>query len=196
MSDEFITPEEFCDAWKKVWADKDENQKLSNQFTGDGTWGEWTKCMLGSKDDESESFLECVVKEVMGENPYGCEHEGSIRVDLRVVADKNKGYPNSGYPFLLDILIEHENDKCPENEMWKLMLLRSPLKVIIFYDHCKVELPVKLKELREMLTKANAAFPENENTKYLFIIGSGNVKGEKMRWQWATDKEQSPQNLC
>ena len=79
-----------------------------------------------------------MVKNLIDERDCKIEHGGGLSVDMCVAADKNKGYPNSGYPFLWDILIEHENDKCPENEMWKLMLLRSPLKVIIFYDHCKV----------------------------------------------------------
>ena len=103
---------------------------------------------------------------------------------------------NEGYPYHLDAVIEHENAKHPENEMWKLMLLRSPLKVIIFYDHCKVDLSDKLTELKKMLEKANAAFPENKKTEYLFIIGAGEVKGEPLKWRRASHKKLSPQNLC
>ena len=47
MSDKFITPDEFCEAWKEVWK-KDANQTLSDKFTADGTWSEWTDCMLAA----------------------------------------------------------------------------------------------------------------------------------------------------
>ena len=187
-----ITADEFCDAWCSTWKTKDKDQSLSDQFTGDGTWGKWTERMLAGDN----SFLVCVVKKLMGACPYKYVHEGGIHVDMCVVADKDKGYPNSGYPYLWDILIEHENDKRPENEMWKLMLLRSPLKVIIFYDHCKVDLSEKLTELREMLKKANAAFPENKKTEYLFIIGAGEVKGEPLKWRRASHRKLSLRNLC
>ena len=95
MSDEFITPEKFCDAWKKVWADKG---RLSRKLYFKDIWCKsekgWTGYMLGRKTTSLNSFLECVVKELMGFNRI-YENELLSSRDQRVVADKNKCYPNS-----------------------------------------------------------------------------------------------------
>ena len=41
---------------------------------------------------------------------------------------------NLWYPSKLHVLIEHEHGESIEEEMWKLLFLRAPLKVLIFYD--------------------------------------------------------------
>ena len=197
-----ITADKFRKAWCKVWEGKGEKvrKNISKKLSGDeGTWREWTDCMLAGDN----SFLACVAKKLGFQqdctktNYYQVEYD---RFDMALLSNHN-----NGYPVMLDVLIEHENDKCPENEMWKLMLRRSPLKVIVFYFHShfdrippksgKIELPEKLDELREMLIDANNAFRENENTEYLFIIGSVN-RGEEIEWLWASDKEHLPQKFC
>ena len=62
---------------------------------------------------------------------------------------------NYVFPACMDVIIEHENEKDVETEMWKLLMFRSPLKVLIFYDHDEAD--EKLKELmtfyRELYTK-------------------------------------------
>ncbi len=187
------TPEDFRNAWCKVWNGKDKSE-LSEKFHKSATWTEWTDCMLNSDD----SFLQCVAKELKfskvkvpsdraQKNVYQVEYQ---RLDMVLMSDYN-----GNYPYMLDVVIEHENDRHPENEMWKLMLLRSPLKVIIFYDHPGKLLPEKLDELRKMLCKANDAFPENENTDYLFIIGKLS-EDHQMHWWWSSDKESSVKELC
>ena len=39
------------------------------------------------------------------------------------------------YPAGYDVIIEHENGEQIEQEMWKQLMWRSPLKVLIFYDY-------------------------------------------------------------
>ncbi len=190
-----ITPAEFCDAWRAKWDSLSEQTKqteFADEFAKSPNTP-WTKKMLGPAGGEYDSFLECVVRELNAN--ANIEYEGGLRVDMRVVGDKKINHPNLGYPLLLDILIEHENGQDVENEMWKLIFLRSPLKVIIFYSH---EPKDKLGECWQMLDKANAAFPENPDTRYLFIIGNllGDTPPYTMQWRWSSDKEPMPQFLC
>ena len=98
------------------------------------------------------------------------------------------------YPPLLDVLIEHENASDVETEMWKLLLFRAPLKVIIFYDwgdddktkekgqERKQWLPAKLDELALMAMKTEHLWPENEDTEYLFIVGHRNSE-DQLCWK-------------
>ena len=38
------------------------------------------------------------------------------------------------YPARWDVLIEHENGEYPQEELYKLLMRRALLKVIVFYD--------------------------------------------------------------
>ncbi len=191
-----VTAEQFCEAWCAVWTEKSEQEKsrISSKLSGDGTWTEWTKCMLTGSD----AFLKSVATKLGFQDKW--QHGGGLNIDMVFLTD-----PENGYPPIFDVMIEHENDKYVENEMWKLMYLRSPLKVIVFYEHHfqsmssppdTICLSKKLGELIKMLHETNAAFPENENTEYLFIIGSVESRDAKIQWRWASYKQPSLQQLC
>ena len=83
----------------------------------------------------------------------------------------------------MDVLIEHENDEYIEEEMWKLLMWRSPLKVLVCYDWAENEkttckriqwLKNKLDELADMARQVNETWNEAEETEYLIVIGTLN----------------------
>ena len=99
------------------------------------------------------------------------------------------------YPSLLPVIIEHEHNlEKVEEEMWKLIFWRSPLKILISYDWNEDEkktekrknlLADKLEELSKMLIAANRAYPEAKGTEYLFIIGNRDDVQSDIKWRWA-----------
>ena len=194
----------FIECWKKEALDTDKETLKSGIIEKYAKSGEWTKCMLGGKggDGMEASFLYKVKSRLCdrpnahgkllrmsrewytldavfysGNNLFGCEQKGEE------------------YPPLLDVLIEHENGGDVETEMWKLLLFRAPLKVIIFYDwgdsdkkhenkgkERKQWLPAKLGELALMAMKVEHLWPENEDTEYLFIVGHRNSE-DQLCWK-------------
>ena len=95
----------------------------------------WTSFMLGNKEcprgflhavgarlklsvDKNWFYLDCVFYR---EEPNLIKREGAI------------------YPARLDAIVEHENGESVEEEMWKLLMWRAPLKVLIFYDYSEAE---------------------------------------------------------
>ena len=105
------------------------------------------------------------------------------------------------YPSEVHALIEHEMDANVEEEMWKLLHWRSPLKVLIFYDWAEFEkttemrrawLTNKLRKLNSMIQEVNAFFPENESTEYLFIIGKQETASSIVEWSWASNHAIQP----
>lgn len=109
------------------------------------------------------------------------------------------------YPSELHVLIEHENGDNIEEEMWKLIFWRAPLKVIIFYDWNEYEKPTsalkqswlkgKLKKLVEMRNTVNEFYPENQKTEYLLIFGNREYENQMIRWQWVSDHQTEPKLL-
>ena len=85
----------------------------------------------------------------------------------------------------MDVLIEHENDYTRlEEEMWKLLMFRSPLKVIVSYDWDENEktnpsringLKDKLDKLADMARQVDKNWKEAEDTEYLIVIGNRNA---------------------
>ena len=185
---DFITPREFCRAWRQEWNNLSNKEDFVEKYQSTVSTP-WTEYMLTSDC----AFLKRVAKELgfkaeRQENVRKIEYD---RFDMALLSDLKDGYPT-----MLDVLIEHENDYSKiKNEMWKLMLRRSPLKVIVSYCH---EPESKLKECWEMLDEANENFGENSQTTYLFIIGNlvGKDKPYKIRWRWSSDKRRSLQDLC
>lgn len=102
------------------------------------------------------------------------------------------------YPSRLFAVIEHENGENVEEEMWKLIHWRSPLKVLIFYgwpdfanpkSSRKVWAEKKLKVLRNMAAVVEHFNPESVQTEYLFLMGS-RAKGEDVpNWFWASNAQ-------
>ena len=131
----------FIECWKEEALDTDKETLKSGIIEKYAKSGEWTKCMLGGKggDGMEASFL-YKVKSRLCDRPNA--HGKLLRMsrewytlDAVFYSGNNLfGSLEKGeeYPPLLDVLIEHENGGDVETEMWKLLLFRAPLKVIIF----------------------------------------------------------------
>ena len=96
------------------------------------------------------------------------------------------------YPSSVKVLIEHEWGESLEEEMWKLIHWRSPLKVIIAYDWSEEEKKTearrswankKLGKLKDMLQIVNDSFGEIAATEYLFLIAQHNKPGAPIFWR-------------
>ncbi|HED38889.1 MAG TPA: hypothetical protein ENJ13_00495 [Chromatiales bacterium] len=149
----------------------------------------------------NEGFLASIMTRLT-ENKTELEYKREYyTLDALYVGGENLYRQNRTYPSELNVLIEHEQGDNVEEEMWKLIFWRSPLKVIIFYDWNEYEkttnarrewLDRKLIKLVDMLNKANAYFPENQETNYLFIIGNRVEKDQLPNWRWASNKQIQP----
>jgi len=188
-----ITAKAFCDAWRKVWNRKSE--KMSSAFAV-SSWGEWTKLILTTESGFLHE-VKCEIENVVSrEFIYWCEE--IFRTDVAFVTKGGPYFMNTygedTMPLFVDVLIEHESQfQTTHDEMWKLIFYRSPLKVIVTYAHPD-EWKTKLEELLKFLYLANEAFPENPDTRYLFIVGPR--AGKEMRWRWASDEQHKLQDLC
>lgn len=67
-------------------------------------------------------------------------------------------------------LIEHENRKDVETEVWKLAHWRAPLKVLVFYRFGQSWLDDKLQVLKSIVKTAQSKCPEKD-VEYLFLAG-------------------------
>ena len=98
------------------------------------------------------------------------------------------------YPAGFSAIIEHENGERVEEEMWKLLMWRGPLKVLIFYDYlddAKQQnkkyadwLERKFKEFGSMAKTMHQRHPEGSDNQYLFVVGSITKAGERPVWRY------------
>lgn len=111
------------------------------------------------------------------------------RLDLEEI------FPGGGYPARYDVIIEHENGEKVEEEWWKLLMWRAPLKVLIFNDFNdsekeKIEtrakwLGGKLESLTCMARKAHKNWPgRKDEDEYLIVVGNRRNDDEPPRWRW------------
>ena len=148
----------------------------------------WTGFMLGKKGACHDSFL----------------HRVSIRLNLQMAREwytldcvyyreETNLYGDGGYPACLQVLIEHENGEDVETEMYKLLMFRSPLKVLIFYDYdedrkntekSRTWLQRKLTTLLDMGRQVDSHWPEADNTEYLFLVGNREDEKQLPRWRY------------
>ena len=106
-------------------------------------------------------------------------------------------FPDWGkiYPARLEVYIEHENGNYPEEEMYKLLMWRASLKVLIFYDWAEFQKEGNRREhrwqwLSEKLTtmfnmgRAVEPQPEAANAEYLLLVGHTTEQGEAPVWRY------------
>lgn len=125
-------------------------------------------------------------------------------VDAMFVGGKDLFRDKFRYPSQLLVLIEHENGSNVEEEMWKLIFWRCPLKVLIFYDWNEYEkptpkrknwLPDKLKVLRSMLDDVDVASAEPDSAEYLFLVGNWEDPDGHVNWRWTTPRRDGLESL-
>ena len=187
-----ITAEQFLDAFRKQWKEEDQEEIIQLYSSN----GDWTEFMLGSITGNriGNVFLNRVAKRLsmtMDREWY--------KLDCVYYDRESSQIPGKDrYPACLDAIIEHENDGDVEYEMYKLLLFRSPLKVLIFYDWREDEMKTseqkrnwlnsKLRELFRMGSEIEVRWPEADDAEYLFLVGNRAGEGDMPRWRHLTVK--------
>jgi hypothetical protein len=147
---------------------------------------------------ESESGLVArVLRRLQGDN-QGIRYcrEAVFRFDGAYALGDTEPYPVTFAAF-----VEHELNNDPEREMQKLILARAPLKVLIFYDWGEHEkttpwrqqwVEQKLAWFASALARADAIYPENPNTSYLFLVGKHRALVGAVEWFHASNVSLQP----
>ena len=178
-----VDVQRFLKAFTREWQHDltHAEQRLRQAFQNDTTW---TDYMLNGKG----AFLDRIAHRLQ----LSMAKE-LLRVDA-IYHDPNANLlPDKGiYPNRLDMLIEHENQGDPEREMWKLLMLRAPLKVLIFYDWAEDEkrnnldrqqwLTGKLSLLFRMGKAVDRQWPQP--SKYLFLVGKRGQRDDILWHYW------------
>ena len=194
-----IQPNEFLEAYKNEWISLIETDPKEVTEIYGNSKKKWTSYMLAK-----DGFLSKVMNRLSDDNRRLEYKREYYTLDALYVSGEDLFRENKIYPSQLHVLIEHEQGDNIEEEMWKLIFWRSPLKVIIFYDWNDYEkstsarkdwLTSKLNKLVDMLSHANSFFPENENTSYLFIIGNRIKENQLPQWRWASNKQIQPSSF-
>lgn len=181
---ETITISQFLDAFSAEWKAhlNDKHDALMTAYEREKLWTDYMLSYGG--------FLNGVMLRLR-ENVRRLEYSKEIyTIDAMFVGGEDLFKKDLCYPAQIHVLIEHEHGMNIEEEMWKLIFWRAPLKVLIFYDwnedaketeKRKDWLSNKLIKLKKMLDVANQRFPEADKTEYLFVIGNcQSVHGEQI----------------
>ena len=183
-----VSAQDFLTAFGGQWADDLEHheQALLDAIAGAPTW---TAYMLKGE----RAFLKRVADRL---------HRAMVverdRIDASYyeTQDMPDFYPNwwQPYPARWDVLIEHENGEYPQEELYKLLMRRAPLKVVVFYDwgefakecHLKRQrwFPETLEDLFRIGRTVATHWPEAENTEYLLLVGQPEQEGGPYRWRY------------
>jgi hypothetical protein len=186
-----IRATDFLEAFAQEWMTlvRDKSDKISRKFLDNKTRTQFMQLSGG--------FLYQVMQRLCEVHPGLVYKTEYYTVDVLYVGGEDLlGWDNLWYPSKIHVLIEHENREYPEEEMWKLVHFRAPLKVLIFYDWNENEkttqnrrqwLVNKLQSLQNILQKVNTFFAENPQTEYLFLIGNSEMAGGEIRWRWASN---------
>jgi len=184
----------FINEWNSVLGKSNDKNLLPY-----GNQSKWTEFIL-----HENGFLNGVMQRLRYLVPSLEYKREYYTVDALYVGGENLFNENLWYPSEAHVLIEHEMGENIEEEMWKLIHWRSPLKVIMFYDWADSEkttinrkawLSDKLKKLDLMLREVNQFFAENENTEYLFIIGNQETETSIVSWSWASNQSLEPKPI-
>ena len=181
-----VSAQNFLTAFNDQWNHDLENnqQELLNAYPQAPTW---TAYMLKGDNAFLRRVAGCLDRDMVVERDR--IDASYYNTDTEAVRDL---YPDwwQAYPARWDVLIEHENGNYPEEELYKLLMRRAPLKVVIFYDwptfrlNYQQWLPDKLRELFRIGRTVTAAWLEAENTEYLFLIGRTINQGQPPTWQY------------
>lgn len=162
-----ISAWQFCDVFREQW--KREDAGIIHPIYLDAR--PWTEFMLGFLNRVSEKLSLQMARQF-------------YYLDCVYYQKETNVYGNGGYPACLQVLIEHENRRDVETEMYKLLMFRSPLKVLIFYDHDETWLQKKLSTLLKMRQRVDGYWAEADNTEYLFLIGNREDENQLPRWRY------------
>jgi len=188
-----VASEDFRNAFAEQWAE-DVTLRTNDILQAYPHEKPWTQYMLTGQDSLLSRML---VRLAPGAaRPLAMTRE-FYTLDAVFYKTGETTYDPGGdalYPDCLRVLIEHENKGDVEREMYKLLMFRSPLKVLIFYDYRDDErdrnkakatwLSKKLDTLQRMRTAVNRCCEEAVNTEYLFLIGNRAGPNEMPAWRY------------
>lgn len=172
-----VSVQDFLKAFSQQWnADLQENCKARQDAYRDGK--EWTDYMLGEKKaDFPGRFFDRLAEKLHQQTIAQRQNLDVVYYTTKV---QNICHKRRIRPACFNVIIEHENGEEVEEEMWKLLMLRAPLKVLVFYDRppwCKTAtgrenwLKDKLRKLDALRQEVNREWPEADKTTYLFLVG-------------------------
>ena len=189
-----VSAKNFCDAFAQQWCEELKKQNgpraILHAYENDTRWTEY---MLGEKEVPcAPSFLRSLAERLS--LAMGREWNYLDAVYYEEQEDSYIYRPKVGgpYPDCLHVIVEHENREDVETEMWKLLMFRSPLKVLIFYDYrkdCKTTsttdwLKEKFEQLLKMGSRVKQKCLEADNVEYIFIVGNRSADGQTLCWQY------------
>ncbi len=175
----------FLETWRERTKDAESREVTATAYEKDSTW---TKFMLGEKN--TEGFLH----DVAG-NLKRHVYREYYTLDCVYYTDEFNNFEGGGYPVGFDVIIEHENGNRPEEEWWKMLMWRAPLKVLICYDYTDQSkrtnparenwLVGKLETFAEMKRQASEGWQgRKDEDEYLILVGYL-PPGEKLpHWRW------------
>jgi len=180
-----INSEVLCDAFREEWMFQIEQAPSILTSPEYPEPGAWTSFM-----EKPGGVLEGTLKRLRRDNSgLHCRRQ-RYTLDSLFVGGQDLFRSDMNYPSEIHVAIEHEHGSHVEEEMWKLIHWRAPLKVLIFYDWNEWEknsdsnrtwLGSKVSNLWSMLEQVNSYFPENVTTEYLFLIGYRGVPSRPPR---------------
>ena len=184
----------FLETWEK-WTDSEERvQRVIDAWEPNRSCRgrAWTKFMLGNtQDTRADSFLYAV-----GARLGRSVNWEQYTLDCVFCRDEpDLLRRDGGYPAGYDAIIENENDGCPEEEWWKLLIFRAPLKILIFYDWSDEEkenipdranwLVDRLENFAEMTRQMRYRWPgRRDEDDYLIVVGYVAAGEDLPRWRW------------
>ncbi|MDZ4690207.1 hypothetical protein [Terricaulis sp.] len=144
----------------------------------------WTRVMVHSENKNSvlEKTLVRWADQTLGPNMISLHRWYTI--DLMAVSPAFDQKMEYWYTRPV-ALVEHENRKDIETELWKLAHWRAPLKVLAFYQFGEKWLDEKLTTARRIVEGAQSSCPETD-AEYLLLVGCNNRDGVTWRaesWQ-------------
>lgn len=190
-----VSLEKFRNAFSQQWnADRQHNcEKLQRAYRKNT---EKTAYMLGAnKSSFSGTFFDRLAKNLGQE---AIRERQQLDIVYYTTKAQNISHEKRIRPARLNVIIEHANEKEVEEEMWKLLMWRAPLKVLVFYDHLDIKKKQwpqdKIRELLEMHDQVNALWPEADETAYLFLVGRPPQCGDLPIWRHcdSSNKELRP----
>jgi len=201
-----ISSQDFLKVFGLRWEELLSRMEQRAVFGAYEDGSQWTAWMLG---DANEKKVPVDLAEWMGKKgllglcgqdlrfePKQIRKEEN-RIDMMFVNGVslfggNENDPHWGYASHLAVVIEHENKiNLIQEEMWKLLFWRAPLKVIVTYDRPGLE-PSKrcreqLKRLLDMRNKVDACYSAKDNSEYLILVGRQDRSDGLPSWTWTTD---------
>src|SRR5258706_9747971 len=164
MTEQQTEAPRFGDIFARQFAERADRERAGLKEKWDAGGPEWTNLMLGPSN--GESVLEKAVQEW---SPTSSLHHNWYTIDLMSVhppfCGETKYWQTSA-----TAIVEHENGKDIETELWKLTHWRAPLKVLVFYRFGEGWLTEKIR-LACKLIAAQQSHHKEQDADYLLIVG-------------------------